>query len=547
MEQRIRVVAAVARDRRLVRVQLAFLGFNMAEYATWIALLVYAYERAGATGAGVVALIQLVPAGLAAPFAAFAGDRFRRDRVLFGGYLVQAMTLGGVAVALAVAAPVAITCACAAVASMSLTFTRPTQAALLPGITDTPEDLTAANAVSGLAESTGIFAGPFIAGLLLAASGPAAVFAVFAGVTLVGALLVARVDARGAGAIRPPSERMSVAAVVHETLAGFGVLRRERSARLVILVLLAGTVVVGALDVLFVAVAIDLLGEGQGWAGFLNAAFGLGAIVGAAVTIALIGRWPLAPPMAGGVLLLGAPVAVVGFAPAAATAPVLFAATGAGRSIAAVAGTTLLQRITPDAVMGRVFGALEGLSMFALAAGSVSASVLIGAFGIRTALVATGVFVPAVVLLLWVPIRSIDRAAQAPDPAALALLRRLPIFAPLPALAMERIMADLVRLEVPAGAVVIREGDEGDRFYVIASGTIDVSRGGVHLADRVAGDFFGEIALLRDVPRTATVTAKTPLSLLALDRGPFLEAVTGHAASHASADVVVESRLRDEP
>jgi MFS family permease len=278
----------------------------------------------------------------------------------------------------------------------------------------------------------------------------------------------------------------------------------------------------------------------------VNAAFGLGAVVGATITIALIGRWPLVPPMAGGVLLLGAPVAVVGLAPAAATAPVLFAATGAGRSIASVAGNTLLQRITPDAVLGRVFGALEGLSMFAMAAGSISASALIGAFGIRAALVVTGAFVPVVVLLLWVPIRGIDRAARAPDPAALALLRRLPIFEPLSAPAMERIMANLVRVAVPAGETVIRQGDEGDRFYVILEGTIRVSRDGVDLGERVAGDFFGEIALLRDVPRTATVVAETPLALLALDRGPFLEAVTGHPASMASADGVVESRLRDE-
>jgi len=545
MRERIRVVAAVARDPRLARVELAFVGFNMAEYATWIAILVFAYERGGATAAGVVALVQLVPAGLVAPFAAFVGDRFRRDRVLLCGYLIQAIALGSVAVALSVDAPIAITYACAALAATSLTFTRPTQAALLPGITRTPQDLTAANAVSGLAESVGIFGGPFVAGLLLAGAGPAAVFAVFAAVTLLGALLVARLD--GGAGDDAPRAHADAGAVVRETLEGFRLLRRERRARLLVLVLLACTVVVGALDVLFVAVAIDLLGEGQEWAGFLNAAFGLGGIVGAATTIALVGRRLLAPPMAGGALLIGVPVALVGLAPAAATAPVLFAATGAGRSIASVAGTTLLQRIPPAAVLGRVFGALEGLSMFALAAGSICAAGLIGTFGIREALVVTGAFVPALVLLACVPLLAIDREAKAPDAAALALLRRLSIFAPLPAPAMERIMANLVRLEVPVGQTVIREGDVGDRFYVIVAGTVEVTRAGNHLSDRFAGDFFGEIALLRNVPRTATVIATTPLTLLALDRGPFLEAVTGHAASREVADAVVESRLRDEP
>jgi CRP-like cAMP-binding protein len=145
--------------------------------------------------------------------------------------------------------------------------------------------------------------------------------------------------------------------------------------------------------------------------------------------------------------------------------------------------------------------------------------------------------------LAWIPLRALDRDARAPDPEALALLRRLPIFAPLSAPAIERIMAALVRLEVPAGHVLIREGDEGDRFYVIVEGSVAVSQGGRHLVDRVAGDHVGEIALLRDVPRTATVTAITPLRVLALDRAPFLEAVTGHPQSRAHAEAVATSRL----
>jgi len=296
MSDRIRVVAAVARDGSLLRIMLAFLGFNMTEYATWIAILVYAYGRGGAAAAGVAALIQLIPSGIVAPFGAFAGDRFRRDRVLFAGYLVQAVALGAAAAALYADAPILVIYAFATVAAASLTFTRPTQASLLPSITRTPEDLTAANAVSGLAESTGIFVGPFIAGILLTRSEPATVFAVFAVVTLLDALLVARlrVDPEAV----TPKERIDAGTVLAETFGGFRVLRQERKARLLVLVLSAGVAVVGALDVLFVAVAIDLLGKGQGWAGFLNSAFGLGGIAGAAVTVALVGRRRLTPPLA---------------------------------------------------------------------------------------------------------------------------------------------------------------------------------------------------------------------------------------------------------
>jgi MFS family permease len=538
-----RVVAAVVRDPTLLRIELAFLGFNMAEFATWIAILVYAYGRGGAAAAGIVALIQLIPAGLVAPFGAFAGDRFRRDRVLFAGYLVQAAALGVAALALSADASIAVIYAFATVAAASFTFTRPTQAALLPSVTRTPEDLTAANAVAGLAEGAGVFAGPLTAGVLLTHSEPATVFAVFAVVTAVNALLVARlrVDPEAV----TPKERMDAGDVFAETLGGFRMLRRERSARLLVLMLSAGGVVVGALDVLFVAVAIDLLDKGEGWAGFLNSAFGLGGIVGAGLSVLLVGRRRLTPPLAGGAFLFGTPIAAVGAAPAVTTAPVLLAASGAGRSLAYVAGSTLLQRIAPDEVLARVFGILEGLTMFALALGSVAASILIEAFGISTALVVVGAFVPAIVLLLWAPLLSIDRGAEAPDEEALALLRAIPIFAPLPAPAIERLLAHVGWITVPAGTIVIREGAVGDRFYVIGEGAVDITRGDRQLARRVPGDFFGEIALLRDVPRTATVTAVYPLRLLTLEREPFLEAVTGHPQSREHAEAGIDEQLMD--
>jgi MFS family permease len=542
MMERVRVVAAVARDPGLARIELAFVGFNMAESATWIAILVYAYRLGGAGAAGLVAFVQLVPSGFVAPFAAFAGDRFRRDRVLLAGYVVQAAALASTAVALYADAPVALTILLATLACAAFTVTRPIQAAILPSITHTAEDLTAANAVSGLAGNVGLFLGPLLAGILLGRSQPGDVFAGFAVVSLVGAILVTRlrIDPEALTARRT----VDAGDVVRESLGGFAVLRRERPVLLLVLVMSAGAVVMGALDVLFVAVAVDLLRQGAAWAGFLGAAFGLGGIVGALGTVILVGRRRLTPSLAGGGLLLGIPITGIGLVPLVATTPFLFAVGGVGSSVASVAGQTLLQRIAPEASLARVFGILEGLAMFALALGSVGSAAIVAAVGITGALVATGLFVPFALALAWLPLRALDRHARAPDAEALALLRRMSIFAPLSAPAMERIMANLASLEVPAGHVLIREGDEGDRFYVIVEGTVAVSQGGRHIADRAAGDHLGEIALLRDVPRTATVTATTPLRLLALDRAPFLEAVTGHPQSRARAEAVVEERLR---
>ena len=212
-----------------------------------------------------------------------------------------------------------------------------------------------------------------------------------------------------------------------------------------------------------------------------------------------------------------------------------------------VAGETLLQRIAPDEMLARVFGILEGLGAFALAIGSLGASGLIAAFGVKIALIVVGVFAPVVMLALWIPLASIDRTAKAPDPETLAFVRRLPIFAPLPPPAIERILARITPLEVPAGEVLIREGAVGDRFFMIVEGKADVTRDGQHLTYRTAGEHVGEVALLRDVPRTATVTAVTPMKLLTLDREAFLEAVTGHPQSHERAEAIVEERLPDEP
>jgi predicted MFS family arabinose efflux permease len=541
MRDRLGVVVTVARDPTLARIELAFLGYNMAEYATWVAILVWAYGIGGPATAGLVALVQLIPAGLIAPFAAFAGDRFRRDRVLVAGYLTQALSLGLTSAALIGHAPPLVTLAGATVAATSLTLTRPIHAAILPAITHRPVDLTAANAVSSLAEQLGIFVGPLIGGILLGLGGPGAVFAMFALVSLAGVGLVRRlpIDVDAATPRQPPA----AGDVVHMSLAGFGVLVRERRVLLLVAVLAAASVVVGALDILVVAVAIDLVGAGDAGAGFLYAAFGLGGVLGAIASVSLVGRRRLTPSLAGSAILFGGPISAIGVVATNLTAPLLFAASGAGSSIVRVAGNTLLQRAAREDVLARVFGVLEGLAMFALAAGSVGSAAIAASLGIPNALLITGAFVPLVLGLAWLELRVIDRDAPAPDAQALELLLGLPIFGPLSAPSMERILADLVRVDAPATEVLIRQGDEGDRFYVIVEGRVQVTVDGAVVAERGPGDGFGEIALLRGVPRTATVTALTAVRLIALDRASFLEAVTGHPQSRARAEAAAAEHL----
>lgn len=541
MREQLAVVARVAREPTLARIELAYLGYNMAEHATWVAALVYAYGLGGAAGAGLVAMIMLLPAAAVAPFAAYAGDRFRHDRVLLAGYMIQAATFAATALALYADAPVPVTVAAATTAASAVTMTRPAQNVLLPAITHAPADLTAANTVSGLAEGFGLFLGPLAAGVLLGRSEPGDVFAVFGALSLGNALLVLRTGVED-GAVHA-SHATGLRDVLADSFGGFREIRGDPRVLAIVLLLVGAMVMFGALDVLFVAVAIDHFAESESWAAYLNASFGFGAIAGAAAAVALIGRRRLTPAFAGSTVLKGLAVASIAAVPSIGLAAAVLALAGLGSTLNNIAGRTLLQRVAPEAVLARVFGVLEGLSMFALALGSIATGVLIELLDVPSAVAIIGLTLPALVVLTWRRLGSIDRDARPPDPEALALLRQLSIFAPLSAPSIERILAELTWVELPAGEVFILEGEPGDRFYVVADGRVAVTQGDRLLAEGGAGYHVGEIALLRSIPRTATVTAVTPVRAIAIERDRFLAAVSGHTASRQRAETVAADRL----
>ncbi len=543
LSRSIRVFGDVFGNPQLRRVELAFLGFNAAEWGTWIALLVFAYQVGGTPAVGLIGVVQLVPAAVFAPFASLLGDRYRRERVLLAGYLIQALAMGAAAMALLADAPLPAIYTLAALAATSLTLTRPVQGALLPSLARTPEELTAANAAAGWIESVSLFGAPALTGVLLGVSGPGMVFAAAAGILLCSALLAARV---GAGHVAPVARiaRAAASGVVGDLLGGFRALTRERRPGLLVSLLGAHFVVDGARDVLLVVLAFALLGIGSSGVGFLNTAFGFGAIVGAALTMLLAARRRLTAPLLGGAASWGLALVAMGLFPSRLTAPLLAAIAGAGRPLIDVSGRTLLQRVVADRVLSRVFGVLEGLRMGALALGLALAPALVAIFGERATFVVAGAFLPVLFLVSRRRLAEIDAATTVPE-ARIALLRSLPIFAPLSAPVIERVAARLIPLDAPAGENIIRQGETGDRFYILAEGEVGVSKDGRRVASLAPGNFFGEIALLRDVPRTATVAARTNVRLYALEREDFLEAVTGHPQSVAAADAVTEVRLAD--
>jgi MFS family permease len=531
-----RAFADVFRNPNLRRLELAWAGSTIGYWSYGIALAVFAYQTGGAAAVGLVGLIRILPSALASPFAALLADRFPRRQVMVLADVVRAaaLVLAGLAVVLGL--PAGPVYALSAVFSLASATFRPAQAALLPSLANSPEELTAANVASSTIESVGVFLGPALGGVLLATTSIPVVFFTAAGTLVWSAALVGRI--RFAAAAEQPTARAD--GLAGELLAGFRVIGVDGRLRLLVGLFSAQTLVGGILNVLLVIVALEVLAMGEAGVGYLNSAVGVGGLLGALVALGLASR-RLAPGFALGLLLWGLPIALLGIWPNRWLALLLLGLVGVGNTLVDVTGQTLLQRAVADEVLARAFGVLESLLLGTLAVGAALAPALISGLGIRLALLATGLLLPMLVLLTWRQLVGIDAAARPPE-RELALLRAVPIFAPLPAPTLEGLASHLVRVGVPAGTRLFRQGDPGDRFYIIAAGEADVAVDGQHKT-LGSGDYFGEIALLRDLPRTATVTAHTDLELYALGREEFVAAVAGHPPSAEAADTVITTRL----
>jgi MFS family permease len=532
--QAVRTAAANPNIRRL---ELAWMGSISGLWMYTIALSVFAYEQGGPAAVGLVGAIRLFPAAIAAPFAAGLGDRFPREKVLFvAGVLRTLLMLAAALAVFSSVPPLAVYCL-AGVENLVGTVFRPLQGALLPVLSASPEELTAANLGFATIESVATFAGPALGGLLLATTSTGAVFAVTAGIYACATFLVARIRA-------PKRElaREEKTSAVTEALAGFRTISANANLRLIIGLYGAQTLVAGALNVLIVVTSLQLLDLGNAGVGFLTAAVGIGGLIGAVVALALVGRQRLATDFGLGLVLWGVPIALIGIFPEPPIALVLLGLVGIGVTVVDVAAVTLLQRVVPDEVLARVFGVLQTVFVATIGLGAIAAPLLVAWVGPRGALIATGALLPTLSVLLWTRLRKLDGIGMAPKDA-LDLLRATPLFRPLPGPIIEELAAKLVVVTTSVGEEVIREGDAGDRFYLIGSGEVDVSSDGSPVATLGPGEYFGEIALLRDVPRTATVRTKSDARLYALERDEFLSAVTGHPESAEAADAVVASRL----
>jgi hypothetical protein len=529
---RVQLLRRAWRKNELRRLCLASAGFRLAELGVWIALTAYAYNAGGVREASLAMVAELVPAtGLAlavgglirrhgaAPVLRWGLAAQSAGMVMAAVLLRQGVNIGGYAGAV--------------IAATAVTTTRPSLSVITPTLVDGPEELTAANVFSGWLVAAGGLAGPALAAVVMTEVGSWAVFALMAAVVAVAA----------AGVWRLPVARISSDEDPESLIAGIRATAREPGPRVMVVAIAAYYGVIGAFDVLAVVIAVELLRKTSAFGGYVTTAAGFGCVIGGAISLAVIGRRWLAPWVLISGLGMGLSLAAVSFIGSrlivSIVALVVF---GTAEGLYELTALMLLQRVSRLDLVGHIFALVEALQMAMLAVGAAIVPLAVQLFGSRWATAAIGGLLAIVVVVFATGIVRIDRNARVPL-TEMAALRATPLFGALPGPALETVAREARRLEVPSGEVVVVQGDPGNAYYAVVSGRLVVSIDGEDRGEVGRGDEFGELALIRDAPRAATVRVTDDAVLLAVDREPFLTAVTGHPATSARAASIAASHL----
>ena len=538
------VLRDALRNRSIRRIQLAWTIGTAAEWAFLVILLVVAYDAGGALAVGVLGAVRVVPVIIAAPFAALLVERFRGDRVLTSINIARAAGALLTALVIAVDLPLALVFVLAGLVAGAGALVRPIQSALLPAFARTPGELVAANVTTSLGEGVGVFVGPLLASAVVAATDSSA-----ASVLVAAAFATAAAAVTGVKFERAADARAGRGA---DGSAGFHLrdvprtIRRYPTTALILLDFLAQIFVRGLLITLIVVASIELLDMGQAGVGLLNAAIGLGGLVGAFVALGLAGGRRLPVLFLVSLAVWGVPLMLIGAWPLATVGLIALFVTGISNAVLDVAGFTLIQRDTRNEDRVTIFGFLEALIGVGILVGSLVAPALVVAVGARGALVVAGAVLPMMAILTWRQIARGSRAGAGRE-RRVALLRRNQLFAPLPLTALDLLAESMHPVSFEEGSVLMMKGETGAEYLVLASGEVDVRDGDARLGVFGPGDGVGEIALLRSVPRTATVVARTSVEAYSIGADAFLDAMTGHTA-RAAADALVAQRLgRDLP
>jgi MFS family permease len=537
LTESVAAIREVIGQASLRRAEAAFALSCTAEWAFSVALAVVAYRDGGPSAVGFVTLARMVPSALATPFLTGFADRIRRERVLAVVSLFRTAVIAAAAVLLATDYAAIGVYFLAVLATIAFTVFRPTHSALLPSLCTTTRQLTSANVVRGILDASAALVGPAIAGVLLAVSGPPGVFAASAALSLgtVVALLRIRYEAP-----RPTVRRHRT--LGRDTVEGLRAVAQHRDLAMVFGLGFAQTAVRGALSVFTVVVALELLDTGDAGVAALAAAVGAGGVAGSLATSMLVGSRHLGGWLAIALVLWGAPIAVIGLVPSGFAAFAAMTVVGLGNAIIDVPLFTLPVRLVDDTLLARVFGVFESLVALGVGLGSVLTPVLITAFDLRGALIAVGLVLPILAALCWWRLTALDGRLEVRD-HEIAILRSAPMFGQLPVASIEHVSRRARHCMVPAGTILFAQGERGCSFYIVVAGEADVIGDGEIVRTAGPNGYFGEIALIRNAPRTATVRARTELELLELDRDVFLDAIGCHTPSTRAAHAVVAAHL----
>jgi hypothetical protein len=529
-------IRAVLRNGDIGRLEIGWLAANAGTYAFLVVTLVAAYEAGGALAAGLLAVVRYAPPTLVASLSGVPTSRWRSDRVLVAVNLSRTAGMALTLLVIVTHAPAPWLFLFVATEAGFGGLTRPLHMSLLPWLARTPGELVASNIASSAAEGLGTLLGPAIAGVLLATSGPGGATAATTALMAIAAAAVASVRI----STMPLSHGSS--ALLASVTAGLRVAARLPAVRLVLIGLALQTLVRGLLTVLLVVAAIERLGMGEPGVGTLQAAIGAGGFIGAIMGLSLTSRTQFGPTFALSLALWGLPIAVIGVADDPITAVAMLAVVGMSNALLDVTGFTILQRACPNQQRVALMGLVDSMAAAMAAIGGLLASALLSLLGIAGALVVTGAVLPVAAIVILPSLRLAESRSAGHESSA-RLLRADPLLSLLSLSIVEELASVLRLVEFEDGESLIREGEPGDEYLIVSSGEVEVSQAGRLLRRLGPGSGVGEISLLRDIPRTASVRAIGHVSAYSLQRGAFLAAVTGQSTARFAADAIVDEHL----
>jgi MFS family permease len=530
----------LAHSRPMRHLLVAWCVCYAGDLAAFTAASVYAYRAGGAGLVAVLGLLKALPGAILVPLLTSWADRVRRERLLIASVVPRALLLAAAAAAMTSTGQGVLVVVLVGLQGGLGSVFRQVQAALLPWMARTSGELTSANTAASVLQSAATLAGPAIAAGLLAVSTAQSAMLTACGLVAVGAVLL--IDVRPLSSQAPGKAAGALRQLKLDMAAGFRAGIWQRGAVPLLVPAAAQTFARGVLNVMTVVIAIDLFSLGSSGVGWLGAALGAGGVLGGPLAVTFVRGRRVARCFAGGVAAWGVPLILLAFAHAPYWPYLALGVIGVANVFDDVGVYSSLQQVIPSRSMGRALGVRRGVLLLSMGLGSAVAPLLIHAWGARGTLVATGALLVVVAAVCWPSLARIDSTIAAPGPE-LALLRQVAFFRPLPFAVVEHLATELQSATYEPGDVIIREGEPGERFYMIAEGRAGASKNGKQLNEMSAPGSFGEIALLRRTPRVVTITATSRLQARILAREEFLAAVTGNPESVDSADEVVSTWL----